>query len=150
MTLKKTSLITLFYFLSIPLSMAGVYKWVDENNQTHYSSSPGGNKAERIKTHKNSDDVEKQQQDELEALKAKVKQYEDEKSNAAKEAEKQKNLDVLNQYNCKAAKERLTSLQPARVKEATGSGYRFLTEEEKQAEIAKAKLEVSQFCVEKQ
>lgn len=147
MNLKKTSFIFMFYFLTIPPAMAGVYKWVDENNQTHYSNRPEG-KAERIKTLKTSDDAQ-QQQDELDALKAKVKQYEDEKANAAKEAEKQKNLEVLNQYNCKAAKERLTSLQPARVKEATGSGYRFLTEEEKQAEIAKAKLEVSQFCVEK-
>ncbi|MFO1258639.1 MAG: DUF4124 domain-containing protein [Gammaproteobacteria bacterium] len=150
MNLKRTSLIILFYFLGISLATAGVYKWVDENNQTHYSSNPGGNQAERLKTHKTSDSIEKQQQDELEALKAKVQQYEDEKTRAAKEAEKQKNIQVLNEYNCKAAKERLNSLKPARVKAATGSGYRFLSEDEKQAEIAKAKLEIGQFCLEEQ
>lgn len=145
MSLIKTNIIFCIAVCYMATASAGVYKWVDKDNQVHYSNRPEGN-AKRLNNIKSSTS-QTQQQDELDAMKAKLKQYEDEKAKAATEAEKQKNLDTLYNYNCNAANKKLTSLQPARVREVSASGeVRYLSENERQAEIAKAKLEVNQFC----
>jgi hypothetical protein len=149
MNLKKTNIIICITLCYASTVFAGVYKWVDKDNQVHYSNRPESN-ATRLNNIKSSTNSKTQQQDELDAMKAKLKQYEDDKAKAATEAENQKNLDTLYNYNCNAANKKLTSLQPARVREVSASGeVRYLSENERQAEIAKAKLEVNQFCNEK-
>jgi hypothetical protein len=148
MSLKKTNIIICIALCYASTVFAGVYKWVDKDNQVHYSNRPEGN-ATRLNNIKSSTS-QIQQQDELDAMKAKLKQYEDDKAKSAIEAENQKNLDTLYSYNCIAANKKLTSLQPARVREVSASGeVRYLSENERQAEIAKAKLEANQFCDEK-
>ena len=144
---SKISLLLLSCILMPSLALATVYKWVDENNQVHYSERPGKNavNASRMKGVQ-SKPPESDSANELDALKSKLKAYEDAKIQKAQDEENKANLAKIAAYNCKVARERYASLERPRAKEKTETGVRIIPEDERQAALAKAKLEINKYC----
>ena len=152
--------ITLLNFIIFnTVQAANIYKWVDDQNQIHYSERPDANakslqKVSNIQVKTNPEQavspIEKNgiNTPELDALNAKLKENEAAQTKQAEEAEHQKNLDKINSYNCKIAKAKIETLEHHRVRDEGAAGQiRVMPEEQRQAELAKAKLDVAQYCV---
>jgi len=142
-----TLLFTLIF--SCYLSAAQVYKWVDEDGQTHFSQfPPEQNKADKIDvnapTSANSkaaaENLEKMRQTLREQAVDRVTETEDEKK-AAAEAERMAE-------NCKKAKQQLLDLQNnGRIFRTLENGEReWYDEKGREKLIANAQKQVDKYC----
>jgi hypothetical protein len=140
------TVISLVWFVS---ATARSYRWVDENGVTIYSQSPPpSGKATIIKspppTNADPDETMKKLKARLDAMEeARKKESEanDKKSSAEKSAE-------IKKKNCETSKKNLATLeQSPRVKLKTDDGnYKMLPDEERKAEIEKAKQGIEKYC----
>ncbi|MDF1588721.1 MAG: DUF4124 domain-containing protein [Gammaproteobacteria bacterium] len=144
------SLFNLYLMLAIfsTNTVADVYKWVDENGQTHYSQqAPAQQKAELLKTppppafnpedQQRVDQLIKQQQQDR---KARIKQQQQQQQAAEQLA--------IKQQNCTTAKNNLQQYQDnpgRRVADAEGNVTR-LKEEDRQQRIQEFQQQVQQYC----
>jgi hypothetical protein len=129
------------------------YKWVDENNRTHYSEQPPANKKAKILPSSSSASVAAASsvpsvpktiaERAAELDKAKLAK----KDVADKAAQKQAYDDAL-KANCDAAKKNLASLQDGvRLVEIDANGERsYLNDEQRQQKIAKAQQDIQANC----
>ena len=142
--MKMRNVMLILGLFTWPTAQSAVYKWVDEDNQIHYTQKPVSG-AKRM--HVPSTPPSTEPINEVETLKDKV--IANEKANNQENLiqENESNLAKIKAYNCKVAKEKYASLEQPRVKEKTSTGYRLMDEEERQAQLAKAKLEINQYCL---
>ena len=136
--------ITIFIFIQTPAS-AGVYKWVDDKGQVHYSEHPVGNDAEKIKIRTNETTkprhINKAEEDKVEATeKDKEKAAEENKEETISKKEKRK--------YCNEAKSDLAAIQSrGRMREINAKGeYTYLTEPQRQQRISAAQKKKREFC----
>ncbi len=151
----KRSLIIILLICSTNVFSAS-YKWVDENNRTHYSEQPPGNnkKAKLLKSTSSSSAnttaasgtpaVPKtiaEQAAELDKAKLAKKEA------VSKASQQQANTDAL-KANCDGAKKNLTALQSGmRLVEIDAEGERsFLSDEQRQQKVARAQQDIKEFC----
>jgi len=142
-----SSIITAAFCLLVQLpSYAGVYKWVDDSGQVHYSEQPGNNDAEKVNIRTNETTqpraVDQSKVDLVDADR-------DKKKKKQEEAKEQEKINRDKRKWCNEAKQDLAEISSrGRLREMddnTGQ-YVNLTEEEKQKRISAAKKKKQQFC----
>lgn len=128
-------------------SFAAMYKWVDEDGNTHYTQSPpppGITGKEMKPPPKVDSDKAIESLDEREKMLNKMDKDRNKKKEEMEKAEKDKETD---RRLCEQAKARLASYQRPRVTIADKDGTRRRAgEEERQAELAKSREQVNKYC----
>ena len=143
--LKK---ITCILFIIIPYCVsAEMYKWVDEDGNTHYTQSPppGGIESQTIKPPLKVDSANAQSEVERQTGKAdELRKERQEKKNAI---ELQKENEAVQKENCKRAKQRLATYSRPRglIEQEDGSRVR-ITEEERQAGLKDSQEMIEKYC----
>lgn len=147
----KSSLLLLL-LLSATNAFPASYKWVDENNRTHYSEQPPPHIKAKVLTSVSSESSAAASspaapktiaERAAELDKAKLAK----KDNAEKAAQKQAYDDAL-KANCDAAKKNLVALNDGiRLVEINANGERsYMTDEQRQQETAKAQQDIQANC----
>lgn len=129
------------------------YKWVDENNQTHYTEQPPPNKTAKLlpSSRSSSDATGNTQPPASKTIAERAAELDKEKlakkEVADKTAQKQAYADAL-KANCDSAKKNLADLQTdIRLIEINANGERsFLSDEQRQEKIAKAQQNIQDSC----
>lgn len=143
----KHLVITLSLVISFHVS-AEVYKWVDENGNTHYSQSPPTSDAEVKKIDIDTKHDTTAAQEQVSKQTEKADALREERITKAEEKAKLEAEKKARQEKCIEAKKALDSYQTnirLLMKENSGN-VRKLTEEERQEMIEKGKLDVSEYC----
>ncbi len=150
--MKKTlyfvhiSLIFTGIFLSFSIN-AAMYKWVDEDGNTHYSQSAPVDNTDV-------EEIEPPSKVDTESAANKVKnenetadKLRDDRITKKEEKLKAEEDAIAEKQKCEQARKRLASYQRNRVnlKNSDGSN-RVISEEERQSEIAKSKENIKTFC----
>ena len=127
--------------------MAVMYKWVDEQGNTHYSQTPPNSDVE-VKTIKPPPKVDTEAASKaLEEQNKKVSELREKRLAEAEEQEKTDSEKAEKDKNCQQAKDRLASYQRPRVNLENSDGtIRTVSEEERQAEIKKSKEYIEKAC----
>ena len=134
--------------VAVNISYAGVYKWVDEDGQVHFGDNPQGtSKSERVKIRK----APPPDPSTLERLNSREKfldAKEKERANEQDTLEKAEKKKAAYKEFCEKTRERLTMLERGgRLYAVETSGEKnYLTEEDRQAEIALAKEDLKKHC----
>ena len=132
---------------------AQVYKWVDKDGKIQYSDTPPPASATKAEAKKvdTSPVAAATTAPPAKALQDRAKDYDKRQADAAEKAKKaeldQKNA-AINASNCSDARNGLRELETGRpVTRATETGAReYLDDEARQAEMAKARKSVADFC----
>jgi hypothetical protein len=146
---KKTMKLPQFLLLLLLAgnASAAMYKWVDEDGNTHYTQSPppGDIQAEtigpppKVNTKEAVEQLQEQQQ-KLEEISKQKQEAIEAQSKADEELARKK-------ANCELARERLASYTEPRVKFVQADGSRVrATEEERQEQIKISQEMIDEFC----
>ena len=143
----KITFVSLLVFLS-PITSAEIYKWTDENGDTHYSQIPP-NTDVNVETVKPPPSVDtdaavknlKTRQEVADGLRENRLTAKDEKAKAKAEKEQKK-------QQCQQLNERLKTLinRPRANKQDESGNLVRMTEEERQKDINDTKAEISEKC----
>jgi membrane-bound lytic murein transglycosylase len=135
-----------FFFYS-QYSIAEMYKWVDDEGNTHYTQSPppGDVKAKTIKPPPKVNPEHSQKQ--LQNRQKSLNEARDNRQKAGEEKREREQELEQQRADCEKAKARLASYQRPRVNlvDKDGNPSRA-TEEQRQAEIARSKDLISKLC----
>ncbi len=126
---------------------AGMYKWVDEEGNTHYTQSPPPDdiEAETIKPPPKVDTEGAVES--LEKLEKKQEMTQKQRTREEEQEQEAEKTAAEIQQECNAAKHRLASYQRPRVNKVLPDGTRvIIPEEERQAEIQKSEELVKKAC----
>lgn len=137
----------LICLLGISTTNARMYKWIDDEGETHYTQSPPPDDIKgqvieapsRIDSEMANKKLEAQQK-EVDTLKKDRYEQNDAKMKAESEMAQQKEI-------CKQAKSRLTSYERPRVSVVNEDGGRSrIGEDERQKKLIQAREEVAEYC----
>ncbi len=146
--------------LSSAQAVAGLSKWVDADGNVQYSDQPPPANV-KAKTLRSTSDAPiltsasgvaassaPPAAKTLAEREAELKKAQKAKKDAADKAAQEQALKEENQANCDAFKQNLRTLQEGmRIVEVNANGERsFVTDEQRQQRIAKAKQDISTFC----
>lgn len=128
---------------------AEIFKWVDENGQTHYSEQPPANRpAEQIDVPPPPAIDPEQAQEEVDALIKKQQEEESERQLEQQKAEKEAQQQAIIDENCRIARENLQTYQNnpgRRVIDADGNVTRMV-EEERQQKMQEFQQQIDRYC----
>jgi len=152
MSLFKYSLrfsirLILLYFVAINC-YATMYKWVDEEGNTHYSEKPPVGDVE-VQTVKPPPKVDTDSAlKELEAKENKLKEIDNDRAKQAETAAAENKPMEINKRNCETSRRNLASVNAnPRVYSTDADGNRYkIGEDERQAKIAAAKEAIAKYC----
>lgn len=152
MTLTSKSLtfhIGLLAFCLTPISgFTAMYKWVDEEGNTHYTQQPppDGIAAETVQPPPGVDT--EQAVKELTQEQEQLKKLEENRIKQEEELAKQTELDAQKKENCRISRDRLSSLQNSgRVRAVDEEGnVTRITEEEHQSRIKEVQENIKKYC----
>lgn len=150
MNLNNQYIKPIIFIISFLFSMncaAAMYKWVDEQGNTHYTQTPPNTDVE-VETIKPPPKVDtKAAAKALEEQNKKVSDLREKRLTEAEEQEKAEKEQAEKQQKCQQAKARLASYQRPRVNLENPDGtIRTVSEEERQAEIKKSKDYIEEIC----
>jgi len=143
--------ICLFLFLSLPVTLvnADVYKWVDEEGQTHYSQqAPIGQKTELLKAPPPPATLPADAQNKIDQLINEQNEARYEQKRHAVEQQQTLKQQEQQATNCKRSQENLQKFldNPGRrYTQADGTVTR-LAEEERQQRIQEFKQDINEYC----
>ena len=143
----KLSLLLLSLLFVTGSASAEMYKWVDEEGNTHYTQSPppGDIQAETIAPPPEVDT--KQAVKQMQEMQEQSDDYEKQKQETAEEQRKKEEEIERKKSNCELARKRLASYTEPRVKFVQPDGTRVrATEEERQEQIKKSQEMIDEFC----
>lgn len=146
--MRRSWLLICAFAVSLPTMGAGVYKWVDEQGNVHYTQTPPADKpVERFETRPEPVDSEAALK-KLEEQKEKSDSFFKDRAKQAEEKAKAEEEATKRGEHCKRARENLEKLETTiRLFQSDEQGNRVrMTEEERQAGIAKAKSQIKEFC----
>lgn len=137
--------------VTIVTASAGVYRWVDEDGRAHFGDRPP------VDVDGSDEVVIKQQApsspapanvDRRQAQERLLEQYQRERAEKREEAEKERQEKAERKQNCAYAREKLTEYLEHGVlyDRLPNMKRRYLTDQERAAEIAQARKEVKQWC----
>ncbi|OUR63956.1 hypothetical protein A9Q79_09415 [Methylophaga sp. 42_25_T18] len=141
----------LFFLLSIAATLvhADVYKWVDEEGQTHYSQqAPVGQETELLKAPPPPASLPADAQSKIDQLINEQNEARYEQKRQAAEQQQTLKQQEQQETNCKRSQENLQKFldNPGRrYKQADGTVTR-LAEEERQKRIQEFKLDINEYC----
>ena len=137
------SLCLLFHTTSI----AGVYKWVDENGQVHYGAHPGNTDAERVTIRQNETTKPRSVKTNEDGEKAKGEAT-DPATTEAKKPEESKIPKKEKRRLCKEAQSDITSISNrGRMREINKKGeYIYLSEKQRQKRLSAARKKQRKYC----
>ncbi|HSH30492.1 MAG TPA: DUF4124 domain-containing protein [Thiohalobacter sp.] len=138
--------LTLLFSTGLPAAM---YKWVDENGQTHYSQYPPPDREyEALAPPPPPASDAGQAQQELEQLLQRQDEQRQAREQAEQEAAAAGRQAEQRQQACAAARHNLEILTTGGRKRITGPDgvARYLPEEERQAKIAEAQKQIEEYC----
>ena len=150
--LKKSTLLTavilnLALLISVSEANAKMYKWVDNEGNTHYTQSPppGDIQAEVLKPPSKIDTESAQAQIEQRLKEAEKLRESRLKENEFQEIEKKN--EAIREENCKRARQRLNTYSRPRglIQQEDGSRTR-VDEETRQSELVKSQSMVEEYC----
>lgn len=126
-------------------SLAGVYKWVDENGQVHYGEQPVGSGAERVTIRKNTTTKPRAIKKDDESADAKNTDKSSEQKTEAKEVEISKKE---KQKLCNEARSDIAAINSrGRLREINAKGeYTYLSDKNKQQRLSAAMKKQSKYC----
>ena len=126
---------------------ANMYKWIDENGNTHYTQSPPPDGIDGVIIKPPSSVDEDSALKTVEKQKKKAdKLLENRKKQAEKEEKEQAEIDRLNK-NCEISKSNVASLERPRVNFEDDEGNVYSAPEEERLErLKKAKEDVEEYC----
>ena len=139
--------ISTIFIVNSSIAMAAMYKWVDEDGNTHYTQSPPpeGIESKVLKQPPKIDDKDtsksfSKQQEYID----KAREKRQKNKEVIKKAEADK---AFNQENCRRARARLASYSIPRARILQSDGSRILpSEDERQKEIAKSNEMIKEWC----
>lgn len=149
----KTHLSRAFLFAAISSFCAAaaagpMYKWVDENGETHYTQSPppAGIQGQEMAPPPPPADAARQQED-LDRLEKNLDSTEETRQKDAKKQAEDAEYAAQKKLKCTQARERLMKAQRPRTNfvDADGS-VRRASEEERQQQIKESEDQVKEFC----
>lgn len=144
----KLFLLPLLLLFSTALP-AAMYKWVDENGETHYSQYPPPDRDyEALEPPPPPASDAGQAQQELEGLLQRQDEERQARQTAEEEAAAAEQQAEQRQKACAAARHNLEILTTGGRKRITGPDgvARYLPEEERQAKIAEAQKQIEEYC----
>jgi len=138
----------IMWCLAASVHAGGVYKWVDKDGNVHFGDQPTDGHASQIaqpKTQVPSDPV---YQERLQRQKQYLNARAEEREQAKQKAEEAKIQKAERQAKCQKAKEQLAYLEAhARLYATLPNGeQKYLTAEEREAELAKMRQQIAEFC----
>ncbi|MES9963204.1 MAG: DUF4124 domain-containing protein [Candidatus Sedimenticola sp. 20ELBAFRAG] len=142
-----------FMLLSAGLATAGVYRWVDESGRVHFGDRPPVREAEEVEVHEQNPASGEVADDAAVEMKRKEKQrrmldmYQEEREAKKQAKSKEKAMKKQRATRCTYARNRLKTYQRAALYEPTADGgRRYLSDGERDREIAEAKSAVKHWC----
>lgn len=141
--------IVLGWLIVAGLAQAAMYKWVDENGVTQYTQYPPPNRKVEVMAPPPppAEDPEVAQK-KLEATLQKQNEQREAATTAGEEQAKTTEQAKQREKNCQAARSNLEKLTTGGRKRVIGADgvASYLTEEDQQARIDKAKKQIEEFC----
>jgi Skp family chaperone for outer membrane proteins len=144
---KRMVLVAVLAVLPAAAALAEMYKWVDENGETHYTQSPppGDIKAETIKPPPAVDSTAAQK--ELDELSKGLDTRREGREKEATTATEEQQYQEARKQKCEQAQRRLQQAERPLTNFVDADGTeRRATEEERQQQIGGAKQQVKEFC----
>lgn len=145
---KQICLALFTVMLSFSVS-AEIFKWVDENGQTHYSQTPpASGQAVTVDVPPPPPIDPEQASEEIDALIEQQQEAEEAEQLAQQKREEEARQQAVREENCRIARQNLTSYQNnpgRRVVDAEGNVTRMI-EEERQQKIQEFQQQVDEFC----
>jgi len=129
-------------------SLAGVYKWTDEEGNVHFGDRPRGENAEQVKVPKSAPasqapDAAERRQTQQRMLDIYREDREKKKQAKAEKKRKRKEMEA----RCVVARDRLKSFQNSVLYELQEDGERsYYSEEKKQATIKQLQAQIKKHC----
>lgn len=141
-------LIGLALVLASGFAAAAMYKWVDEQGQVHYSQSPPlDQQSEKVKAPPPPPASAADEQSKLQQQIDDLEKRQEERAKAAESEQKSAEEAAAFKAACERAKSNLQALTSrGQVSLKDGDEYRVMTEEERQARIARAKRQIEEYC----
>jgi len=137
------------WLVAMGLAQAAMYKWVDENGVTQYTQYPPPNrKVEVVAPPPPPAEDPQEAQKKLEATLQKQNEQRETATTAGEEQAKTAEQAKLREQNCQTARSNLEKLTTGGRKRVIGADgvASYLTEEDQQARIDKAKKQIEEFC----
>ena len=130
-------------------SLAGMYKWVDENGQTVYSQSPpASGQSTRVKPPPPPAETPEEARQRLNLQLQKFQDKAEDIELAGQKEAKEEELTEVYKSNCAAAQNNLFFLEsnPRKLVGQPDGTYVRLTEEERQQKMQEAREQVEKYC----
>ncbi len=136
------ALLALLLALAMPAALAQVYKWVDEQGRVHYGEKPpAGTKPSTVKPPPQPNAPAKG-----EDLQSKELEFRQRRVDRQMDEDKQARIAANRKALCDNAKERLAFTEQVNLYRREKGEKVFLSETERQAEIANRRAEVARNC----
>ena len=143
-------LILLLTVLAVTSVSAGIHRWVDENGQVHFGERPPADVSDsnevKIRNQTSAQEPAKvdRKQNRQRYLDQRQRERAEKKEKAAKKQKKKKEL----QKRCTYSRNKLQEYKEhgALYERLPNNERRFLTDQEREQEIAKARKEVARWC----
>ena len=136
------ALLALVLALAMPVASAQIYKWVDEKGRVHYGEKPpAGAKPSTVKPPPQANAPAKGEDIQAKEIEFRQRQVE-RQIDAEKQAQEAANRKAL----CENAKERLLFAERVNLYRREKGEKVFLSDAERQAEIASRRAAVAQYC----
>jgi FtsZ-binding cell division protein ZapB len=149
---NKAALISVIIFnaaLFTSIAEAKMYKWVDENGNTHYTQSPppGDIQGEQIKPPSKIKIDTESAQNQIEQQKNKADDIRSDRQEQAKIEALQKENEAVKKENCKRAHQSMQTYSRPRglIQQEDGSRIR-IDEETRQAGLAESQKKIEEYC----
>ncbi len=147
------SLLRISLLLALLLAIdafAGVYRWVDENGNVQFTDRPppGAEESDELTIRSQGSAPESPPVDRKEARDRLLEQFQREREQKKAAAEKERQEKKQRQKRCNYAKQLLTDYleHGALYERLPNQERRYLTNQERDAEIARARADVKQWC----
>lgn len=145
---KRLCLVMTALLLSFSVN-AQIYKWVDENGQTHYSQTPpASGEAQQVDVPPPPPVDPEQAQEEVDALIEQQQAAEQAEQEARQKAEEEAEQQAIREENCRIARQNLELYQNnpgRRVQDEDGNVTR-LREEDRQQKMQELQQQIDEFC----
>ena len=129
---------------------AGIYRWVDENGYVQYGDRPPSdvNASNEVVIRKQAPDSGPARVDRKQSRERLLEQYQRERDEKKGKAAKQRQQKERRKKRCAYARTRLTEYQEhgGLYERLPNQKRRYLSDQEREAEIAKARQEVKKWC----
>jgi hypothetical protein len=149
--MNKFLMIIFVMFLLVSVAHGEAYKWIDEQEQVHYSDKPPNGPCEEIKAPEcpSEEDIQVMQ-DRLERKKRLLREYDEKRDQERKQAERAKEEREKRAILCEEAKKKLRFLEESKgmrmAREGSEGELHWMSDEEREKTENYWRKRVERFC----